>query len=413
MPAPKTLALAGALLSIGLFTSPALVAQSAEVNGWRGPQRDGTPANFTAPASWPKVLVKKWQLEVGVGHSSPVVIDDRIYQFSRQDDKEVLRCIGLNGEVIWQQSNDAPYEMHNAARGHGKGPKSTPWVDERHVYTLGIDGIFQCRSAEDGKLLWQAASSLPQGSPLYGAATSPLVVDDVCLVHLGKHDTGALVAFDVGSGKPLWVWRDDGPAYTSPVVMDFDGQKQIVTQSQQLCMSLSPDGKLLWKLPFKTGYDQNSVTPLQYKDLAIISGFRKGATALRPQLKDGQWQAEEVWHDSDVSMYMSSPVVVGERLYGFSQVNKGQLFCLNANTGETIWLGPPRQGDNAALWVAGKSIVAQVTDGRLLIIDAEGDSYRTRAEYNVSDSPVWAHPALVKDAVLIKNEDSLTLWSLK
>ena len=38
-------------------------------------------------------------------------------------------------------------------------------------------------------------------------------------------------------------------------------------------------GKLLWKVPFKTDYDQNSVTPVVYEDLLIFSGYGQPVAA--------------------------------------------------------------------------------------------------------------------------------------
>jgi hypothetical protein len=111
-----------------------------------------------------------WSLKVGVGHSSPIMAGKFIVQFSREGEQEVLRAIDFQGKVAWVERYDAPYKMHSAATGHGKGPKATPTTDGQRIYTLGIDGIFQCRQLSDGKLLWQASrSSLPAGSPLYGA----------------------------------------------------------------------------------------------------------------------------------------------------------------------------------------------------------------------------------------------------
>lgn len=390
----------------------ALGAEPPHGNGWRGPHRDGVAASFTAPKIWPQQLTKRWQVDVGTGHSSPVVFQGRIYQFSRQDEQEVLRCLNFHGKEQWKQSYDAPYKVNNAARGHGKGPKSTPWAADDRVFTLGIAGAFQCRRSSDGKLLWQAGDDLPQGSPLYGAATSPLVLGGrLCVIHLGKHSRGALVAFDTVEGKVQWAWDQDGPAYASPVAMNFGNTPQIVTQSQNFCISLSPGGKLLWKMPFKTGFDQNIVTPLQYKDTVIFSGFRKGVGAFRPTKQGDDWTAAEVWHNDEVSMYMNSPIVVGDRLFGFSEKNKGQLYCLDAATGETIWLGPPRQGGNAALLVAGDAIAALLTDGRLIFLSAASDRYQPLAEYQVSESQTWAHPALQEAKVLVKDESSLTMWS--
>ena len=57
------------------------------------------------------------------------------------------------------------------------------------------------------------------------------------------------------------------------------------------------------------------------------------------------WETEQIWHSSEVSMYMISLVLSGELLFGLSHRHKGELFCLNARTGLTLWLSDGRQGD--------------------------------------------------------------------
>ena len=114
------------LLAFILSVSALEHAQAEDASGWRGPTREVVASAFEPPSTWPKSLKKVWQVEVGVGHASPVVVGNHIFQFSRQDEKEVLRCLDLNGKEVWQHAYPAPYKMNNAARGHGKGPKSTP-----------------------------------------------------------------------------------------------------------------------------------------------------------------------------------------------------------------------------------------------------------------------------------------------
>ena len=43
-------------------------------------------------------------------------------------------------------------------------------------------------------------------------------------------------------------------------------------------------------------------------------------------------------------MYMSSPVVVGDTVYGFTNRNKGQFFALDVATGKTRWTEPAAPG---------------------------------------------------------------------
>jgi outer membrane protein assembly factor BamB len=44
-----------------------------------------------------------------------------------------------------------------------------------------------------------------------------------------------------------------------------------------------------------------------------------------------------------------SPLLSGDLLFGMSHKNKGQFFCLDAASGETLWTGDPRQAENAAI----------------------------------------------------------------
>src|SRR5438034_10137638 len=70
---------------------------------WRGPNRDAKVTGFTAPATWPKELTKKWSVHVGDGVATPAVVGERLYTFARQDDEEVTTCLdAATGKQIWQ-----------------------------------------------------------------------------------------------------------------------------------------------------------------------------------------------------------------------------------------------------------------------------------------------------------------------
>jgi outer membrane protein assembly factor BamB len=383
---------------------------------WRGPYRDGSAPDFPVPAVWPKELVSKWQVEVGLGHSSPVVVAERVYQLSREGDEEVVRCLDLvTGEAHWRQSYPAPYKVNPAAQGHGPGPKSTPLVYRGRVYTLGISGILSCWNESNGRLLWQQEFSqqYKATSPLYGTATSPIAPEGLIVTYVGGHDSGALVAFDPTTGAERWKLAGDGPGYASPVLAEIEGVPQLITQSQSSCLAVDPNtGGLLWKFPFKTDYDQNIVTPLVVPGLVIFSGTGKGTSAYRLSKRGDAWTPTEVWHN-EASMYMNSPVASGGRLFGLSEDKKGQLFCLEAATGKTLWTGDPRFADNALLVRTSGAILALTTGGDLVAFADAADRYRELARYKVSETPTWAHPALIPAGILVKGERTLALWGLE
>ena len=394
-----------------------LVMLAADWPQWRGPDRDGVAPGLAPRASWPRTLAQAWKTPVGVGHSSPIVVGSSIFLHTREGEDEFVSRFDLaTGRRVWRQTYRAPYTMNPAAWGHGKGPKSTPVAQKGRLFTLGISGILSCFETETGRLLWRKdfRGQFRETSPLYGAAMSPVVDGDLLIAHVGGHDDGALTAFDTATGDVKWAWKGDGPGYASPVVADLGGRRQVVTQTQGYVVGVGLEsGELLWKIPLQTDYEQNAVTPVIHGPDVIYSGLGKGVHAVRIAKRGNAWAAEKQWENLDLSMYMSSPVLDGDRLYGFSHRQKGQAFCLDARTGRTLWAGPGRQGDNAALIRSGSGLFLLTTDAQLIVARADAAAYAPLATYALAPSPTWAHPVILAGGFLVKDADTLALWRVE
>jgi outer membrane protein assembly factor BamB len=371
---------------------------------WRGPSRDGVAAS-QASKPWPERLRRVWTVQVGEGHSSPVVARQQVFQFTRLGEQEVLACFDLaSGKQIWKQSYAAPYEMNSAATSHGKGPKATPVVGDGRVYTLGIHGILTCWDSASGKRVWSIDS---KGSPDFGAASSPALVDGTLIAAIGPQSGGSLSAFDAATGKLKWQWKDDGPAYASPTIATFGGVRQVITNTRKNIVGVSlAEGKLLWKAALETPYDQNSVTPIVVGDLVIYSGLSNPVIAIQPGTS-----GRKVWENKEVGMYMNSPVLAAGVLWGLSHRNKGQFFGLDPKTGKTIWTGEGRQAENAAMIASGRNVFALTTNSELLMFTATATALKQERKYEVADTPTWAHPVILGNDVLVKDAKSLALWS--
>jgi outer membrane protein assembly factor BamB len=391
------------------------IAGGEEWPQWRGPHRDGALSAGDTPASWPEHLQVRWKVTVGEGHASPILARGRIFVFTRQQGNEIASSIDpATGKVIWQQSYPAPFKMHPAAVQHGEGPKSTPVFHDGKLFTFGISGILTCWDGDTGAVRWRKEFQYREKWPLFGTAMSPVVDRGLLIAHVGGNDDGALTAFDAASGEVKWQWKGDGPAYASPIVADFGGTRQVITETQNNIVGVSAsNGQLLWKIPFTTEYLQNIPSPLLYHDLVILSGLAKGISAVRPSAKDGKWSAETVWRNTDISMYMSSPVLEDDLIFGFSHYKKGQFFCVDARTGATKWTSPPRQGDNAAVLIGGGNLILLKDDAQLVIAKAVGSSFEPLRNYTVADSPTWAHPLILRNGVVIKDAGTLAFWSVK
>ena len=413
----KRVAGATLLLTSLMLSSAEIGAQQAPAawNQWRGPARDGVGDVRTLPAILPEQLTEVWRVPVGEGYSGPLVVDGTVYQFSREDDREILRALSLaDGAEIWDESYGAPFTVESAARSHGPGPKSTPAYAAGRVFTLGISGVFSAVSAADGAVIWrhEFADDFPQAWPLWGASMSPIVIGDRVFAHVGGDAGGAMTAFDVASGEVVWANDEFTPGYASPIHLQIEGADVLVTQSNEHIIAVNAaDGTTLWSMPFATSSSQNAVTPLSVGEQVVFSGLDMGIFSVRIAPGTSSWAATESWHNDLQPLYMSSPVLVGDRVFGFTHKRRGQFVCLDATTGEPIWTSRGREGDNAIFVVLGDRVALLTDEGRLLIIDADADVYEPLAEYEVADTPTWTHPAFTAQGVLIKDLDTLALWS--
>jgi outer membrane protein assembly factor BamB len=357
-------------------------------------------------------LKEEWKVTVGVGHASPVVAGAKIYIFARQGEEETLLCLdAATGKEIWRSSQPISYQMNPAAMGHGKGPKSTPVVNNGSVFTLGISGVLSAHDARTGKVKWrhEFSKQYPNTSPLYGTAMSPMVDNGLLIAHVGGQDKGALTAFDAETGAVKWTNDMDGPAYASPILVTLAGVRQVVTFMQKDFVGVdAASGKLLWKLPAKSEYDTNSVTAISYKDMLIFSREEQGLFAIRLAKQRGEIVPQEIWSNRENIVYLSTPVMHGSTLFGFSVLKKGQFFALDADTGKTLWQGPGRMGDNAAILNVGGSVFLALTnEGNLIVLPVNAKEFAPSVQYTVANSPTWAHPVVIGNRILIKDESTL------
>ena len=415
------------------------VADGSDWPQWRGPDRNGIAA-AALPDTLPATLEPRWRVEVGEGHSSPVVAGDRVYVHARRGEREVVAALELaTGKEMWAHTVETPYQMNPAARGHGKGPKSTPVIAGDHVCTFGISGTLTCLDRVTGEVRWSKSfeGRWEATAPDFGTALSPLVVAapdgrDLLIAHVGGVRRGALTAFALEDGAEVWSWDGDAPSYASPMPFTIDGVAQVVTQSRDHLVAVdAASGELLWSRPFSTAFVQNIVTPVAAGGGVIVfSGLAEDVFALRPRRNGESWSVEEVWRNQDLPMYMSSPVLVGDAvagnaggavedagdevaagtLYGFTHKNRGQLFALDAATGATLWTSEGRLGENASLVVAGDRLLALLDGGELLVAPATREGWQPLGRYPVAESATWAHLVVLDGRLLVKDATTLALF---
>lgn len=404
---------------LAVILALALSSPSAFADEWsqfRGPNRDGQAPMLQVPASWPDQPQVRWKVEIGEGHASPVVYDGKIFIMARQGEDEVAMSLDLaTGKTLWTHGFVTPYESHQAAMKFGKGPRATPVVAEGVACFLGVDSRFSCHDAKDGKVLWvrDFSDKSDIAETFCGSSMTPLIENGVIYVHLGDDRAGRLFAADLRTGEEKWGWEGQGPGYASPLMLEIDGVRQFVTLASTHLLSFDPKtGELLWERPYPDKWKENIPSPLVVGQRILIADFENGTLSLWPKKTKDGWVVEDHWHNKELTQRMASPVTDGERVYGFSDRRKGQLFALDPESGKVIWADEGRGGENAVLTMAGDWLLVSNTASELKVAKWQKNKLEVVKTYEIADTPVWAQPGWLEDGLLVKDARHLTRLAL-
>jgi outer membrane protein assembly factor BamB len=384
--------------------------------GWLGPERNGRVEGFKPPAQWPAELKPKWSVEVGSGYGSPVIVEGKAFVHSRQEDKEMVRALEIDsGKVLWTKGYPVPFKMGGGGERHGKSPKANPSYSDGRLFTTSISGILSAWDAVTGKLLWRKVPGkrFGQSHAHWGASNSPLVLGDMIVNLFGNEEEGALMALDVATGERIWSMGNDGTCYSSPFSVEIDGVRQIAAWNHRALVGVgAEDGRLLWEYPFphKT-HNQNMPTPAFHEGKILLGAENRGIHAIAPVLRKGKWSVATFWSQKELALDMASAIVAEGFLYGLSHYGQGRLFCLDPENGGILWQGSPRTGPYATFLSFSGHVLTLSHQGRLVIFKASPKGFQSVASYALSESSTWAAPVLLKDGILVKDAENLTLWT--
>ena len=282
------------------------------------------------------------------------------------------------------------------------------------MVTLGASGILSCLDASTGKLLWRK-DPFPGVVPMFFTSMSPMIVDGLCIAHLGGAGNGALLAYDMSSGNEKWRWAEEGPDYGSPVLLTIEGKKLIVTPTEKSIVGVAlSDGKLLWKLPFiPVSRAYNAATPIVNGNTVIFTGAGRGTHAVKIEKKGEDFVVGELWSNADLAVQFNTPVLKENVLYGYS--NTGSLFCIDATNGQTAWTDAIKHDRSgfAGMLDLGPVIMALPSSSELIVFKPLKEEYQELAKIKIAESPTYATPIVAGNRIFIKDEKTITLWKIQ
>ena len=396
------------LLFALLFLNP-LQSYSQDWPQWRGINRDSKVTGFKPPVTWPAELKQEWKVVVGFGDATPVLIADKIYLNTRQGDQEIILCLdAASGKELWK--NQYPSSAVTGPAGSHPGPRSTPAFSNGKVVTFGATAILSCLDAKSGKLIWRRENPT-NAVPQFFTGMSPLLVDNICIAHVGTKENGEILALDLNTGKEIWKWAGDGPAYASPSIMTVDGKKHLIVQTEKNLMALNPtDGKLLWQVatPVQQRY-YNCVSPYIDGQTIYLTGQGTGMKAIKVEKSGNDYVTKEIWSNPSVGAKWNTPVLNNGFLYGFT--DQKRIYCLNATTGQTAWIDNVVNSDFSTIADCGSVFIGLASTANLIVFKPESSGYKEVIKYKVSETAVYSYPVIAGNKIYIKDAETLMMFS--
>lgn len=385
-----------------------LIAQNS--NGWRGTNGDNKVNGFEIPTKWQEQLKSIWQVKVGQGDASPVLVNNKIFLHVMLDGNEVALCLNaLDGQELWKTILNPSPEITGPAIGH-PGPRSTPFIIGGKVFLLGAGGIVNCLDASSGKVIWKNDSYTEV--PQFYTSSSPLVLNNLCILQLGGKDHGVVVAFDVNSGKESWKLEGIPTTYATPSLMKTSGNTLLVQSDTDLC-GVSIDGKLLWKIPCPVQrMFSNASSPVYEGQNVFVTGQGSGTKMFTIEKQGENWIPKEIWANADLGASFNTPVLKNGFLFG-QKAQRGEIYCINAKTGVKAWEDATAHNRFASLTDIGKALVSLSATGNLIVFEPTGAGYVELAKYKVAETETYASPVLNGNNVFVKDKEMLTCWSVK
>jgi outer membrane protein assembly factor BamB len=279
------------------------------------------------------------------------------------------------------------------------------------VVTFGAAGILSCLDAATGKLLWRKDN--PNNLvPQFFTGLSPLIVDNLCIVHTGAKDNGEILALELNTGNEKWKLAGDGPSYSSPSVMNISGVKHLIIQTEKNLMGLNlADGKVLWQIatPVQQRY-YSCVSPYIDGQTIYLTGQGTGMKAIKIEKSGNDYTTKELWSNTAVGAKWNTPILKDGFLYGFT--DQKRIYCLNVTTGQTAWIDNAVNSDFATIVDCGSVIVGLPSTANFIVFKPESGAYTEIKKYKVSDTPIYSYPVIAGDKIYIKDAENLMMYKL-
>lgn len=357
-----------------------------------GKKSDAATASEPAPQSAPG----------GRPGRGPGRAPSSIYQFN-------VVCLDRNtGKEIWKTTvcEVVPHEGHHGDHGFAS---YSPVTDGKRIWAdFGSRGVY-CLDM-DGKILWQRDLAQKTIRAGFGEGGSPALVGELLIVLVDHEGPSFIAALNKDTGKTVWKQdRDEKTSWTTPLVVQHDGQTQIVVTGRNRTRAYDPkDGTVIWEC---SGQTENVIpTPVAGFDMVFCtSGFRGSKLQAIKLGKTGDLTGTDAvaWEVNEGTPYVPSPLLYEDKVY-VNAVNNPDIYCYNAKTGKPYYvkqnLGEMKGMYASPVGAAGR--VYFVGRNGVTYVLSNSDEYKLLS-VNKLDDGIDASPAIVGDRIYLRGKQNL------
>jgi len=406
---------------------------------WGGPSRDFKVNTKNLADKWPDDGPKKlWQRELGDGYSAIIADDGLLYTMYRVDEDEFTVAVDANsGKTVWEHKNPSP--STDLMKQFGPGPHATPMIVGQRLYTIGTNAVLHCYNKKTGSVIWKRDLVADFGAPIPGRGygCSPIAYNNLLIVAVDRerddeHGEGegsetkvdtpekpktpeaqAIVAFDQTDGSVIWKSQDVATSYASPIIINFEGEDQLVFLMQKDIVGLNPKtGERLWHLGLEPQGANLSTPVWNGKDLLFCSSaYDSGARAIKLTKSEGKTAAEQLWYSRKMRVHHGNIIRLGDYVYGSSgDFGPAFFMCVDMRTGKIAWRERGFKKANC-VYGDGKMIVLD-EDGRLALATVTPEAFTLHSQTKIAEPYAWAAPTLVGTKLYVRDRQHMMAFDL-
>lgn len=315
--------------------SVATTAQDANWPRWRGPRQDGHSSDKTLPTKWTGDNIV-WKADLpGIGQSSPVIWEDRIFLTSALENGRVRVVVAVNrktGAPLWQQTawTGEPEPIH----AMNSWASATCVTDGEVVIAFFGKGGLHAYTVE-GKHLWSKDLGRFEGP--WGTSACPVLVGDLVVQNCDADVDAYLIALDKKTGNEAWkTKRRDHRGWSTPVLVQTPTRQELVLNGHEGVQSYDPKtGQEYWFCKSFIGRGEPTVTPAG-EILCVVNGQPGDFYSVRPGGNGDVTSTHMPWHTPRKSgRDCSSPIVIGNYILVTSL--DGIATCYDVTDGHVLW----------------------------------------------------------------------------